>query len=152
MRDAPKTRCLPSLSHSVIVNKTCLSLSLSFSLSLVESVGFVKSTDRTWKGKKKNKPTVCSKDSSFRPSISPSSTPSYSPPPPHHASPSSQSSPPLPRRSELLFKRLRCNVEQAPRLTAVSERGDAAGFGGGGRGCDEKRSRQGSARPLHSIP
>ena len=33
-------------------------------------------------------------------------------------------------RSELLFKRLRCNVEQAPRLTAVSERGDAAGFGG----------------------
>jgi len=60
------------LSHFVIVNTTCLSLSLSlsFSLSLVESVGFVKSTDRTWKGKKKNKPTVCSKDSSSSPSTS----------------------------------------------------------------------------------
>ena len=33
--------------------------------------------------------------------------------------------------SELLFKRLRFNVEQALRLTAVSERGDAAGSGGG---------------------
>ena len=91
--------CLPTLSHFLIVNKTGLALSLSLflSLSLVESVGFVKSTDRTWKGKKKNKSTVCSKDSSFSPSISPSSTPSYSPPPPHHASPSSQSPPPLPR-------------------------------------------------------
>jgi len=54
-------------------------------------------------------------------------------------------------RSELLFKRLRCNVEQASRLTAESERGDAAGFRGG-RVCDKMRSRQGIARPLHSIP
>jgi len=49
-------------------------------------------------------------------------------------------------RSELLLKRLRCNVEQVPRLTAVSKVGDAAGFGGGA--CvDEMRSRQGIARP-----
>jgi hypothetical protein len=49
-------------------------------------------------------------------------------------------------RSELLFKRLRCNVEQAPRLTAVSERGDAAGFGGGGGGvtrCGADKGLQG---------
>jgi hypothetical protein len=29
----------------------CLPVSLFLSLSLVEAVGFVKSTDRTWKGK-----------------------------------------------------------------------------------------------------
>ena len=39
-----------------------------------ESVGFVKSTDRTWKGGNKKKPTVCSKDNSFSPSISLSCT------------------------------------------------------------------------------
>jgi hypothetical protein len=46
-----------------------------------ESVGFVKSTDRTWKGGKKKKPTVCSKDNSFSPSISLSSTPQLLRPP-----------------------------------------------------------------------
>ena len=45
-------------------------------------------------------------------------------------------------RSELLLKRLRCNVEQVPRLTAVSKVGDAAGFGGGGVcGRDAEPSR-----------
>ena len=34
-------------------------------------------------------------------------------------------------RSELLVKDLDIILEQAPSLTAVSERGDAAGFGGG---------------------
>ena len=47
---APKSR-----SHA-------LALSLPLSLSL--SVGFVKGTDRTWKGKKKKISTMCSKDSS----------------------------------------------------------------------------------------
>ena len=37
-------------------------------------------------------------------------------------------------RSELLLKILKCNAEQAPRRTAVAKMGDAAGFGGGGRG------------------
>ena len=51
----------------------CLPVFLFLSLSLVEAVGFVKSTDRTWKGKQTKKPTVCSRECS--PCISPSSTP-----------------------------------------------------------------------------
>jgi hypothetical protein len=52
----------------------CQNVSLSHTHSLSVCTA-VKSTDRNWKGKKKKKPTVCSKDSSFSPSISPSSTP-----------------------------------------------------------------------------
>ena len=61
-----------------------------------ESVGFVKSTDRTWKGGKKKKPTVCSKDNSFSPSISPSSTPQTPLPPPHPGVPPLRSLLPTP--------------------------------------------------------
>ena len=44
---------------------------------------------------------------------------------------------------------LRSNVMQAPEVTAVSERVDAAKFGGG---VGVTRCQQGTARPLHSIP
>ena len=49
------------------------------------------------------------------------------------------------------LKRFTCNIEQAPRLTAVSERGDVAGFGGGGVGVTRCGADKGLQGPCVAV-